>query len=128
MLMSLGYFVFEVSSLPFDEMSKESGYRHTKHEVIGQRPKYQFIGEDEQTINLKGTVYPEFNGGVSHINDLEEMAESGEKWLLVKGSGDILGSFYITSINQTQSYFLQDGTAQKITFDLTLKKGENDDN
>ena len=42
--------------------------------------------------------------------------------MLISGNGMAFGRWCITGISETQTVFLKDGTARKITFTLTLKK------
>ncbi|MEJ5174720.1 phage tail protein, partial [Erwinia sp. MYb416] len=43
-------------------------------------------------------------------------------WPLLSGNGIPYGMFVITSVNGTHSDLLQNGTARKISFDITLKR------
>ena len=53
---------------------------------------------------------------------LREMAERGEPYLLMRGDGKVLGYWLIASLNETASELIFDGNAQRIEFQLALKR------
>ena len=44
MMMTLGMFVFEVKSLPYQQLQRASQWRHASQSRVGQRPGYQYLG------------------------------------------------------------------------------------
>ncbi|MBD2793468.1 phage tail protein [Xenorhabdus sp. 42] len=83
---------------------------------------FQFIGPDNDTITLSGTLHPEITGGRLSLLALELMAESGKAWSFLDGSGTIYGMFIIESLDQTKSEFFADGAARQIEFTVTLRR------
>ena len=65
---------------------------------------------------------PAYTGGPSSLNMLREMAERGEPYLLMRGDGKVLGYWLIASLNETASELIFDGNAQRIEFQLALKR------
>lgn len=122
MLLTLGLFVFGVQSAPFDTISRSNGWRWPSNDRTGADQVYQYTGRDEETISLAGTLMPEFSGGPSNIEQLRTMADAGEPYLMMSGSGQIYGYYIITDLSENGSYLLADGTAQKIEFSMTLKR------
>lgn len=125
MLASLGLFVFETSSAAFDELSRKSGYRFGTGNTVGTRPHMQYIGQDNDDISLSGTLYPEITGGIVTLDGLRDMAATGKTYALMNGNGYYYGMCYITDISETQSHLLDDGTARKIGFTVSLKLADD---
>lgn len=122
MMMILGMMVFERRTLPYQTMTRNSDYRWASGSRIGTRPTLQFLGAGEESIKLSGELRPEITGGVISLFVLEQMAQQGRAWPLLGGNGIPYGMFVIASMNGTYTDFLQNGSARKITFDITLKR------
>lgn len=122
-LMSLGMFVFGMGTTAYDNLRRQLAWRHPANSRVGVRPARQFLGPDDETINLAGTVHHDLfaNGAVS-LDQIEAMGNKGEAYLLVGGDGSILGEFVIESLETTHTYFFPDGTARKIEFSLKLTR------
>ena len=56
MMLALGLFVFELRTLPYQEMQRSMSWRHAEQSRVGERPALQFTGPDADTITLTGTV------------------------------------------------------------------------
>ncbi|MDR3429696.1 phage tail protein [Silvimonas sp.] len=126
-LMSLGMFVFERGSLPYQELQRQAGWRHPSGTRVGARPVSQFAGPDEETITLSGVLLPELTGGTSAIDTLRAMADEGGAWPLIEGNGTIYGQFVIEKIDEGRSLFFHDGAARRIEFTIGLKRSEPDE-
>lgn len=122
MLMCYGLFVFSVHTAPFDSVQRSTEWRWPSNNRTGGEPAYQFVGRGEDQITLNGVPMPAYTGGPSSLNMLREMAERGEPYLLMRGDGKVLGYWLIASLNETASELIFDGNAQKIEFQLTLKR------
>ncbi len=122
MLMIYGLFVFSVQSSPFNEREHSTQYRWASNNRVGLNPAYQYIGKGEDSITLTGTLMPEFSGGPLSLSMLRMLADSGQAYLLMSGSGHIFGYYFIEEISDNSSHFLRDGTPQKIEFTISLKR------
>jgi len=126
MMLSLGMFVFSVETLAYDELKRRTDYRHARSARIGARDAVQFVGPGEDTISLSGAAYAELSDGAASLDDLRDMASSGDAWSLVDGAGRAYGAFVIEGIDEGQSHFLPDGTPRKIEFSLSLLMVEDE--
>lgn len=126
MMMALGMFVFELGTVPFQELERMSEWRHAANNRLGRRPRRQFLGPGDDTVTLGGELRPEITGGSVSLDALRVMADSGKSWVLLAGNGRIYGMFTIESLKESNSDFLRDGTPRKVSFSLTLKR--TDDN
>ena len=122
MLMCYGLFVFGVISAPFDNEQRTTQWRWPANNRTGAEPAYQFVGRGEDAITLSGVLMPEYSGGPMSLTMLREMAGRGEPYLLMRGTGEVLGYWLIESLNETRSELLPDGQAMKIEFQLALKR------
>lgn len=122
MMMILGMMVFVRQTLPYQTMKHDSDYRWASGSRIGTRPSQQFLGVGDETITLTGELRPEITGGVISLFALKVMAEQGRAWPLFSGNGIPYGMFVIAKVNATHTDLLQNGTARKISFDITLKR------
>lgn len=126
-MMALGQFVFCLQTLPYTELQQQLAWRHASNSRVGARAKSQFLGVDEEKITLNGTLYPELTGGEEAIDTLRKMADAGDEYPLVDGTGRIYGFFVIESITPTRSEFFGDGAARKIGFSISMKRTDDDE-
>src|SRR5690554_4533270 len=99
-MMTLGMFVFELRSLPYQQLQRQSQWRHSSQNRVGQRPAYQFIGPGDDTITLSGTLLPELTGGRMTLDDVRIMADEGKAYPLIEGSGRVYGYWVITNVQE----------------------------
>lgn len=126
MMMCLGFFVFSLKGIPFQEMARESAWRHVGNDPIGLRAKLQSLGPGEDTITLSGELRPEITGGSITLAALRIMGDTGKSFVLLDGSGRIYGMFKITNLSESQKEFFSNGQPKAISFSLSLKRTEDD--
>jgi phage protein U len=119
-LMALGMFLFEIGSLPYDEMQRKTDWQHARSARVGARDATQYVGPGEETISLSGAVYDEIADGRVSLDDLRTMADDGEALPLVDGSGTVYGNFVITAIDERHAFLMSDGRARRIDFGIDL--------
>ncbi|MBD2783696.1 phage tail protein [Xenorhabdus sp. DI] len=122
MMAALGLFVFMLKTTPYQNLQHQQSWRYGFNNRIGARPAFQFMGPNNDTITLSGTLYPEITGGRLSLLALQLMADSGRAWSFLDGHGTIYGMFIIESIDQTKTEFFGDGAARKIDFTVTLRR------
>ncbi|EKP1129147.1 MULTISPECIES: phage tail protein [Klebsiella] len=122
MMMVLGLFVFQLRTVPYQQLQYQRNWRHVTNNRVNHRPTTQFLGPDNDQLTLSGVLMPEVTGGRLSLLALELMAEQGKAWPLIEGGGTIYGMYVIESLNQTKSEFFSSGEARKIEFSLGLKR------
>uniref|UniRef100_UPI000C03CF18 phage tail protein n=2 Tax=Xenorhabdus cabanillasii TaxID=351673 RepID=UPI000C03CF18 len=122
MMAALGLFVFMLKTTPYQSLQHQQSWRYGFNNRIDARPAFQFIGPNNDTITLSGSLYPEITGGRLSLLTLQLMADSGKAWSFLDGHGMIYGMFVIESLDQTKTEFFADGAARKIDFTVTLKR------
>jgi phage protein U len=119
-LIALGMFLFEIGTLPFDELQRKTDWQHARSARVGARDATQFVGPGDETVSLSGAVYTELTDGRVSIDDLRALADAGEALPLVDGSGTVYGNFVITALDERHAYLMADGTPRRIDFGLDL--------
>lgn len=121
MMMSLGLFVFQLHTASYQELQRQTTWRHPSNSRVGAMPAYQYVGKGEDSITLSGVIYPEIAGYAQSLDVLRKMADTGKAYILIEGTGKIYGFAIIESISENKSVFFKDGLARKIEFTINLK-------
>ena len=119
-LMRLGEFRFAISTAAYDEITRTAEYRWPRQDRVGRTPSRQFTGPGDDTIELRGTIYPYYRGGLGQVDAMRAEAARGEPLRLVAGTGAVLGLWSILRIRDTGRTFLEGGVPRRIDFDLSL--------
>ena len=122
MMMLLGAYRFCIGNAAYQSLARSSEYKWEEQKRLLGEPAMQFMGAGAETITLEGVVYPQFRGGLRQVALMRAQAGLGIPLMLISGNGNAFGRWCITAVNETQAFFLKDGTARKIAFTLTLKK------
>ncbi|WP_047230267.1 phage tail protein [Pseudomonas brassicacearum] len=126
MMLALGMFVFSLSTAAYQELQRQTEWRHASNNRVGAAPARQFIGRGDDTITLPGIILPELAGSALSLDALRLMANTGKAWPMVEGSGQIYGLWIIESLSETKTLFFRDGTPRRIEFTLSLKRIDDD--
>ena len=122
MMLTLGLFVFQLQTVPYQSLQRDVDYRWPANNRVGLRPLPQFLGVNEEKITLSGVLMPEITGGKLSLMALNLMADEGKAWPLLEGSGSIYGMFVVNSVSETHTEFFSNGAPRKIEFTLTLTR------
>ena len=126
MMLALGMFVFSLSTLAYQELQRQTEWRHPSNSRVGAAPARQFVGRGDDIITLPGIIFPELAGTTLSLDALRLMANTGKAWPMIEGSGRIYGLWVIESLSETKTVFFHDGTPRRIEFTLTLKRIDDD--
>ncbi|MDD2978261.1 phage tail protein [Aquabacterium sp.] len=121
MMMAFGDFVFSLNTIAYQELQRQTDWRHPSSSRVGARPARQFVGPGDDSITMTGRVVPEF-GDRWHLDNLRAMADTGNAWVLVDGSGRVYGQFVIEILSENGSLFQKDGTPLQIDFSIKLTR------
>lgn len=122
MMMSLGMFVFGMRTLAYQELQRNTAWRHASTSRVGTNPARQFVGRGDDTITLPGVLVSGLTGSQVSLDTLRYMADTGKAWPLIEGTGRIYGLWVIESIKEDRSYFFKDGAARRIEFTINLQR------
>lgn len=126
MMLALGLFVFQLETLPYQELQHKIAWRHPSNSRVGKRPARQFTGPDDELISLSGTLLPEITGGAKSLDLLRYMGDSGEAWSLVEGTGRVYGFYVIEDLQIAKKEFFKDGAPRKYDFTINLARAGDD--
>lgn len=126
----IGYFgdiIFETSDkkiLNFSDFKKDVSARYESHDLIGQKPKLEFVGSDLDKISF--TINLNSSNGISvkeEIKKLEEKTSTGKAETLVIG-GEVQGSdkWIITSLSEAWDTIFNDGFLYSAKIDVSLEE------
>ena len=122
MLMSLGMFGFEIGTVPFQELARETEWRHASTPRYQARPASQFLGPGEDKVTLSGAIIPGVAGSFSSMDTLKAMGDQGEHWPLVDGTGKVHGIYRLDRISERESSFMLGGVPRKSDFTIELSR------
>lgn len=124
---SFGAVVFQASPdlvRTFDEMTRTTAGRWANHEILGKKPKSQYIGPGLDQISF--TMY--FNAllGVNPRKEIDKLVEydrSGKVSSLIVGGKKLgVGLWKITGMTQNLLTFDNKGTLLTASVSLTLEE------
>jgi phage protein U len=122
MLFALGMFVFDSQTLLPDRYDRDRAWRHARDDRFLAPAASQFVGPGEDKCSFSGVLVPELAGSASAIETLAEMANEGEAWPLMDGTGMVLGTFTIERLTHGGSALIDTGQARKIDFLIELMR------
>jgi len=122
MMMALGMFVFSLPTLAYQDLQRQTEWKHPGSARVGTRDAHQYTGKGDDIITLTGWIAPELTGSIYSLDALRLMADTGKSWILIQGTGRIYGSFVITNMTEERSHLAQNGDAGRIGFTLSLKR------
>lgn len=126
----IGYFgdiVFEVSDekiYTFNGFKLEASARFSAHEIIGAKPKTEFIAPNLKTISL--TINLIGNYGITPMEEMQKwisLVEAGEADYLVIG-WDVLGDdrWIVKSVSETWNTIFSEGELFSGKIDVTFEE------
>ena len=59
MMLALGMFVFSLRTAAYQELQRQTDWRHASNNRVGAAPARQFVGRGEDAITLPGIILPE---------------------------------------------------------------------
>ncbi len=119
--------VFEVSDsrvLTFSGMTREISSRWTNHEVMGVKPKPEFLGPGNQTVSLTITLSSSL--GVCPRQMLERVASMVERgqaeYLIIDCKPVSRNPFRITSSSEAWNTLYNGGELARASLNITLEE------
>lgn len=122
---NLGKIIFETSDekiLTFSGFSQSIKGRWSTHDIIGKKPRSEFLGAGLRTVNFK-IVLSAMHGVRPRktLKTMESMAEKGTAEQLVIGGKKIGNNcFVITSLSETWDCVYAKGELVKATVSVSL--------
>lgn len=125
-LLTIGKYQFSIDTAAHKELQRTQSFRWASQARLSREPAMQYMGPGSVTINLSGSIFPTYRGGLGQIDDMVKEAKKGKPLTLADGQGVNHGRFCIKQISDTQQIFFGNGMPRKIDFQMQLEQyGEN---
>lgn len=121
-LAALGLFVFELATFLPDQIAHDADWQHARSPRVGARDASQFVGPGPETLRLDGAIVPEAAGSFGAIETLRRMADEGDAYEFVDGTGRVWGSYVIVRLSQRRRHLLDNGVPRFIDFTIDLDR------
>ncbi|WP_296652909.1 phage tail protein [Paraburkholderia sp.] len=126
-LMVLGTFQFSLNTIVFQEWARKNKWKWGALERVGQFDALQYLGPENDTLDLPGVLYPKWKGDINSLDTLRSMGDAGQPYQLVDSMGYTQGRWIIEGLDEKQSFHDADGTPKKVEFTLSLKLHDTGD-
>ena len=128
MLLSIGMFHFELSTLAYNDFERQDSWKWVPVELLNVEPLHQYTGKEVTKISLTGIMYPLFSPrggnpvGILPIRDIRKLADQKRPQIVILGDGTVLGKYVIISVVEKGEFLLKDGTPRKSIWTIELSK------
>ena len=119
-------YFFNLDTAAFDELSRSTEFRWASQERLTRRPAQQAVGMGEEKLTLKGTIYPDFKGGLKQLDTLRSIGARLQPLTLTSGYGEVIGTWCLKNINEEQGALLHGGIPRKQGFTLEFVRYGDD--
>lgn len=116
---SIGGVIFGLATQGVEELAREFSARWASIERVQNRPKMQFTGIDDETLQIDGVWAADVHGDFS-IPRLRAIAARGQPVVFTLGSGTNLGMWGIKSVQAKSNKVRAGGNLRKIEFTVSL--------
>ncbi|GLT20543.1 hypothetical protein GCM10007938_43280 [Vibrio zhanjiangensis] len=120
-MLKWGGIKFSIDTLAYQQFVTTYSWTWASQKRFGQTDSLQYTGEDNPKASLKGVIFTCFEKvGVNQIDKVVVQGNLGKPQLLVSGTGDVMGYWCLTTVQKTESKFMQAGLAKKQDFTMEL--------
>lgn len=122
-LAALGRFIFSPDAGSFEELERRWKFIWAKPDPIGGAPRKQWTGPGEQTLMIKGGIWPEIQpAGAWKLEAIAARAGTGQPVSLILGSGRVLGRWCVEEISKKETEFVRPGPGTAMEFSIQLSR------
>lgn len=122
MMMALDQFVFGMDNLPWQELQRQTQWKHRGNSRVGARDSRQYLGPGDDMLTINGVLIPEITGNALALADLRAMGDTGDAYVLVDATGLVYGAFVIEAVSESQNSHDSQGAARRIDFTVGLTR------
>ncbi|MEB4676094.1 phage tail protein [Enterobacteriaceae bacterium G50] len=137
-LMMWGSFVFSLSTLAYQRLTIQDGWNWAAQPRIGETERLQYTGKKAPTLQFEGEIYAALindslltsalesyglfsSSNVDPVEQLRIQANARTPYILVAGTGRVLGYWAMTQLTQVMDSFGLNGEHTHQTVSLTLQ-------
>ncbi|MCO7518765.1 MULTISPECIES: phage tail protein [unclassified Pseudomonas] len=111
-------YYFNLDTAAFDQLRRQTRFRWAGQERLSRENAQQAVSLGEESITLRGAIFPGFKGGIGQLQTLRSIGRQLLPLSLTTGYGEVLGTWCLTSIEEEQSMLLAGGIPRKQGFSL----------
>ncbi|HGM5581559.1 TPA: phage tail protein [Pseudomonas putida] len=115
-------YYFNLDTAAFDQLRRQTRFRWAAQERLSRDSAQQAVGQGEETISIRGAIFPSFKGGLGQLQTLRSIGRQLLPLSLTTGYGEVLGNWCLTSIDEDQSNLLAGGIPRKQGFSLEFTR------
>jgi uncharacterized protein len=119
-------YYFGLSAAAFDRLRRQTTYNVAVQDRLLRPEAVQAVSTGGETISLSGVVYTAVKSRGRELAKLRRIGGAMLPVQLTTGYGEVLGRWYMTSIEEEQEALLVDGAPRKQTFSLEFKRYGDD--
>lgn len=123
-LYTWGAVAFKIFPLNIHEVDHETATDWAHKEIAGAAIYREWVGENDETLYLRGKIFPYRIGGMSELEHFETMRRRGIANLLVRGGnpGQMLGWFVCERLVRSHTFLSGEGVGQQIAFEAVMAR------
>ena len=126
MYAQLGSIIFE-GLKGFTSLDSRKSPSLVQHAVIDGKPKLQRTGDNLDEVMFDMTFHSRFCNPESEVRKLNTAMDSGEIMALITGSGETLGNFVVSGIEESVKHTTKTGAIILTTLSVTLLESAGED-
>lgn len=111
-------YYFNLDTAAFDQLRRQTRFRWAGQERLGREHAQQAVSQGEESITIRGAIYPGFKGGLGQLQALRGIGRQLLPLSLTTGYGEVLGTWCLTRIEEEQGTLLAGGIPRKQGFSL----------
>lgn len=117
-MLQIGSVQFQALGPGYTQLSNSARFNWPAQGRFGRRDALQFTGEGEETVEVRGRIYTDYQPGFRILAQLKRLARTPQ--MVVSGAGDILGKWVILEVSNEQSFPNHRGEPAKVEFTISL--------
>lgn len=127
MLIQLGDFQFEIASAAYSQLTRTAQAYWARQPILSETERLHAVGNATDTIQLVGTVYPEFavrhggKRGTQTIDELRDMLKALIPYRITAADGRTWGFWVIETLTNQDSHWIPEGTPRKQSFRIGIR-------
>lgn len=122
MLYQIGDLTIDTTPFNAHKVEREYGGDFAVKDLIGASRAREFSGPADSSLKLEGVLFPYALGGLTELERLEQMAESGEAFPVMRGDNRALGFFVIEKVAESSSYLSGQGVGRRIEYAISMQR------
>ncbi len=114
-------FRFALGQAAYDELRRRSQYVLSAQDRLAREAAVQATSVGGETLSVSGAVFLAAHGA-GHIDALRAIGSAMKPVTLTTGYGELLGRWYIASIDDAQAHLFRDGAPRKQTYTIEFTR------